>query len=100
MSTFEGTRAIGETQSPTGSEALTKSVGQVGIYTTGHLLQSEKRMVSAVVTSIDLMTFSKFNSTATACKGDMPNNALVGVSTCCTFSTLSHRLMTSMVFGS
>ena len=51
MSTFEGTRAIGETQSPTGSDALMKSVGQVGIYTTGHLLQSRKtRMVSAVVT--------------------------------------------------
>ena len=50
MSTFEGTRAIGETQSPTGSDALTKSVGQVGIYTTSHLLQSRKpRMVSAVV---------------------------------------------------
>ena len=51
MSTFEGTWAIGETQSPTGSDALMKSVGQVGIYTTGHLLQSRKtRMVSAVVT--------------------------------------------------
>ena len=51
MSTFEGTRAIGETQSPMGTDALTKSVGQVGIYTTGHFLQSRKtRMVSAVVT--------------------------------------------------
>ena len=51
MSTFEGTRAIGETQLPTGTDALTKSVGQVGIYTTGHLLQSRKsRMVSVVVT--------------------------------------------------
>ena len=51
MSTFEGTRVVGETQSPTGTDALTKSVGQVGIYTTGHLLQSRKsRMVSVVVT--------------------------------------------------
>ena len=45
------TLAIGETQSPMGTDALTNSVGQVGKYTTGHLLQSRKtRMVSAVVT--------------------------------------------------
>ena len=51
MTSFNATRAIGETQSPTGSDALTKSVGQVGIYTTGHLLESKKsRMVSVVIT--------------------------------------------------
>ena len=37
MTSFNATRGIGETQSPTGSDTLTKSVGQVGIYTTGHL---------------------------------------------------------------
>ena len=51
MTSFDATRAIGETQSPIGIHALTKSVGQVGIYTTGHLLESRKsRMVSVVIT--------------------------------------------------
>ena len=42
------TQAIGETQSHTGKGALIRSIGQVGIYTTGHLLNTRNTKAVSV----------------------------------------------------
>ena len=48
------TQAVGETQSHTGENALTRSIGQVGIYSTGHLLNTNKTKIVSVVITKDL----------------------------------------------